>query len=65
MSRNNNAIKEAFDIYNEVIGMALQSSFMPRESELFGNVIALNEKHLLANLDKALVLFKEDTQGNK
>ena len=35
-----------------------------KESELKGNIIELNTKHLLSNLDKALVQeFNEDTVG--
>lgn len=55
MSKNSKEIKDAFALYHEVLDELLKSSMIPRKSELFANVVKLNETHLLANLDKVLV----------
>lgn len=60
MSRNKEYIQNAFSMFYEV----MDQIHSWKESELKGNIIELNTKHLLSNLDKALVQeFNEDTEG--
>lgn len=60
MSRNKEYIRNAFIMFYEV----MDQIHGWKESELKGNIIELNTKHLLSNLDKALVQeFNEDTEG--
>lgn len=59
MTRNNDYIKAAFVIYNETISLILNNVTMKRDPELFAKLIQLNNEHLIENLNKALVLFKD------
>ena len=60
MTRNEEYIQNAFNMFYKVIDQIHNW----KESELKGNIIELNTKHLLSNLDKALVQeFNEDTEG--
>lgn len=62
MSRNSEFISEAFDIYNEALNTIILSEPIKKQEELFANLIELNNKHLIDNLDKALKLFKEEVK---
>lgn len=60
MTRNEEYIQNAFNMFYKV----MDTIHDWKESELKGNIIELNTKHLLSNLDKALVQeFNEDTEG--
>lgn len=60
MTRNKEYIQNAFSMFYEV----MDQIHSWKESELKGNIIELNTKHLLSNLDKALVQeFNKDTEG--
>lgn len=62
MSRNSEFIKEAFNIYYETFDELIFSDRIKRQEVLFANLIELNNKHLIDNLDKALRLFKEEVK---
>lgn len=55
MKENKEYIKESFSIFYEV----MDSIHGWKESELKAKIIELNIKHLLDNLDKSLVQFKD------
>lgn len=55
MSRNKEYIQESFEIFFEV----MEKLDGWKESELRAKIIELNTKHLLDNLDKSLIQFKE------
>ena len=55
MSRNKEDIKESFELFFEV----MEKLDGWKESELRAKIIELNTKHLLDNLDKSLIQFKE------
>lgn len=59
MTRNEEYIQKAFIIFYKVADEIHSWG----ESELKANIIELNYKHLLDNLDKALVQVNEDTEG--
>lgn len=60
MTRNEEYIQKAFSMFYKVMDQIHNW----KESELKGNITELNIKHLLSNLDKALVQeFNEDTEG--
>ena len=60
MTRNEEYIQNAFSMFYKVMDQIHNW----KESELKGNITELNKKHLLSNLDKALVQeFNEDTEG--
>lgn len=60
MTRNEEYIQNAFSMFYKVMDQIHNW----KESELKGNITELNIKHLLSNLDKALVQeFNEDTEG--
>lgn len=59
MKVQNNNVKAIFEIYNETLNEILNTDIMKRHPELFAKLIELNNKHLIENLDKALVLFKD------
>ena len=60
MTRNEEYIQNAFSMFYTVMDQIHNW----KESELKGNITELNIKHLLSNLDKALVQeFNEDTEG--
>lgn len=62
MTRNEENIQNAFSMFYKVMDQIHNW----KESELKGNITELNIKHLLSNLDKALVqVFNEDTEGAK
>lgn len=58
MSRNSKYINEAFSIFDEVNDIVSKW----KEGELKRNITELNIKHLLDNLDKALVQVNEDEE---
>lgn len=60
MSKNEEYIQNAFNMFYKV----MNTIHNWKESELKGNIIELNTKHLLSNLDKALVQVNEDTEGD-
>jgi len=60
MSKNSEYIMEAFNIYEETLSELITSKELKNQVELFNNLIELNNKHLIDNLDKALRLFKEE-----
>lgn len=61
MTRNEEYIQNAFSMFYKVMD---QIHNWKEESELKCNIRELNIKHLLSNLDKALVQeFNEDTEG--
>lgn len=63
MSRDNDYIKSVFAVYKETINeIVANTDIMKRDPELFAKLIELNNKHLIENLDKALVLFKEENK---
>lgn len=55
MKGNNEHIEESFSIFYKV----MDSIHGWKESELKAKIIELNIKHLLDNLDKSLVQFKD------
>ena len=55
MSRNNEYIKESFSMFYE----AMDAIRNWKDQELRAKIIELNIKHLLDNLDKSLVQFKD------
>lgn len=60
MTKNEEYIQNAFNMFYKVVDTVHNW----RESELKSNITELNIKHLLSNLDKALVqVFNEDTEG--
>lgn len=59
MSRNEDYIKAAFAIYEEALNAILQHSSKKVNPDLFDKLMGLNARHLIDNLDKALVLFKD------
>ena len=60
MTRNEEYIQNAFSMFYKVMDQIHNW----KESELKGNIAELNNKHLLSNLDKALVqVFNEDVEG--
>ena len=60
MTRNEEYIQNAFSMFYKV----MDKIHNWKESELKGNISELNNKHLLSNLDKALVqVFNEDVEG--
>lgn len=60
MARNEEYIENAFNIFYKV----MDNIHSWGESELKANITELNIKHLLDNLDKALVqVFNEDVEG--
>lgn len=65
MSRNREYIEEAFDIYYEALGRAVETGMNKRDKIFFDEFMKLNNKHLLDNLDKAMVLFKEEAKPNE
>ena len=60
MTKNSDYIKAAFIIYEQTIGWITSNVSNKIDPELFAKLIELNNKHLIENLDKALVLFKEE-----
>lgn len=60
MTKNSDYIKAAFIIYKETIGWITIHVNNKMDPELFAKLKKLNNKHLIENLDKALVLFKEE-----
>lgn len=60
MSRNESYIQNAFNMFYKVMDTMNNWG----ESDLKDNIIELNKKHLLDNLDKALVQINEDTEGD-
>ena len=62
MSKNSQYIKEVFNIYDETLNTIILSDPIKKQEELFANLIELNNKHLIDNLDKALRLFKEEVK---
>lgn len=60
MTRNEEYIQNAFNMFHKVADQVHNW----KESELKCNITELNIKHLLSNLDKALVQeFNKDTEG--
>lgn len=60
MTKNEEYIQKAFIMFYKVIDSVDKWG----DSDLKNNIIELNKKHLLSNLDKALVQeFNEDTEG--
>ena len=60
MTRNEEYIQNAFSMFYKVMDQIHNW----KESELKSNITELNNKHLLSNLDKALVqVFNEDVEG--
>lgn len=55
MSRNNEYIKESFSMFYE----AMDAIRNWKDQELRAKITELNIKHLLDNLDKSLVQFKD------
>lgn len=58
----NNNIKAVFEIYKETLNEILNADIIKRHPELFAQLIELNNKHLIENLDKSLVMFKEENK---
>lgn len=62
MTRNEENIQNAFSMFYKVMDQIHNW----KESELKSNITELNIKHLLSNLDKALVqVSNEDVEGAK
>lgn len=59
MLRNEDYIKAAFVIYEEALNAILRHCSKKANPDLFDKLIGLNDRHLIDNLDKALVLFKD------
>jgi hypothetical protein len=60
MTRNEEYIQNAFNIFYKLMDQIHKWG----DSDLKNNIMELNKKHLLSNLDKALVQeFNEDTEG--
>ena len=59
MTRNEENIQNAFDMFYKV--MEILGNW--EETELKRNLISLNTKHLLDNLDKALIQVNEEPVG--
>ena len=62
MKVQNNDVKAVFEIYKDTLNEILNTDLMKRQPELFAQLIELNNKHLIENLDKALVIFKEENK---
>lgn len=62
MTKNSDYIKATFIIYEQTLNRIISYVNQKGDSELFAKLIELNNKHLIENLDKALVLFKEEKE---
>lgn len=63
--KNNDYIQEAFTIYEQLGHAILNANIQKRDTDLYDKLIALNNRHLIDNLDKALYLFKDKVEDSK